>query len=411
MGGNQGGSVHKLGAAMLVRTRALIAACVLAAVFQVSNSQVPPGKPGFPKNAGPDGKPPARPSNLNPLMGAKSRRTGAYPKAAPPAAPDPSLAPPRPNIARQLLNRDKADRASKQPPAQGSRGAAPRFPDAPRPVAPTRSRFAAPVRPGRAGAPQGAARRVLSGAPSITAVGPQGAAGRVHSQFLSGGGPFASNNQGVFGITSGGAAPLRKPGAKPSKSRPDHLRYHGRAPVKDDDRPKMTLGAINNVDGSYSAEFFQENGVAYARDVQGSVYPEHKLRNNKKKQEEQSSVHEMVTMEAANYYEAAMGEMLYHLRLHNTHRTEHTGLLIVTTTLPQGSKPGHCYWIRNRRREPGERTEQHDCFIKRLTVTGWLGLASSATLWNMHGASVCKVTCRVHKLIPGQLATIYLHNK
>lgn len=71
----------------------------------------------------------------------------------------------------------------------------------------------------------------------------------------------------------------------------------------------MTLGAINNVDGSYSAEFFQENGVAYARDVQGSVYPEHKLRNNKKKQEEQSSVHEMVTMEAANYYEAAMGEM------------------------------------------------------------------------------------------------------
>lgn len=187
-------------------------------------------------------------------------------------------------------------------------------------------------------------------------------------------------------MTSGGAAPLRKPGGKSSNSKPEHLRYHGRAAINEDDRPKMTIGSIDNRDGSYTSEFYKENGVAYARDVQGSAYPQEKIRQ--KMQENQRPVHEMVTMEASSYYESSMGEMLYHLRLHNTHRSDHTGLLIVTTTLPQGSKPGNCYWIRNRRREPGERTEQHDCFIKRFTVT-----------------------CRVHKLVPGQLATIYLHNK
>ena len=188
-------------------------------------------------------------------------------------------------------------------------------------------------------AAEGAARRVLSGTPSFPSAGAQGAAGRgergilasqclrglcgaVHSQFLSGG-PFAQSSQGVFGMTSGGAAPLRKPGGKSSNSKPvwrsgfmvygeldawqEHLRYHGRAAINEDDRPKMTIGSIDNRDGSYTSEFYKENGVAYARDVQGSAYPQEKIRQ--KMQENQRPVHEMVTMEASSYYESSMGEM------------------------------------------------------------------------------------------------------
>lgn len=155
--------------------------------------------------------------------------------------------------------------------------------------------------------------------------------------------------------------------------------------MKEDDGAKMTIGAINNRDGTYTPEFHKQNGVA--RDVHGSAYSNDHV-NSRKKETQQVNVNDAVTMEGTAHYEPALTEMLYHLRLHNTHPVDFPGLLIVTTTLPQGSKPGHCYWIRNRKRNPGERAEQHDCFVKRLTVT-----------------------CRVHKLAPGQLATVYLHNK
>lgn len=158
-------------------------------------------------------------------------------------------------------------------------------------------------------------------------------------------------------------------GVKPGGER---LRYHGRAAAHEDTALKKTMGVIDNTDSRFIP------------DERSSTTRTHR----QKQQESSRPVNEMITLEGASHYEPALGEMLYHLRLHNTHRIDYSGVLIVTTTLPHGSKPHHAYWIRNRRRNLGERPEQHDCYIKRLTVT-----------------------CRVHKLAPGQLATVYLHNK
>lgn len=199
----------------------------------------------------------------------------------------------------------------------------------------------------------------------------------MHSRFMQQG-PFTPPSVSDFGMASGGPA-------KAADARPAHVRYRGRAPAQKDERPTMTIGTIDNINNKFSSEFQKKGGVL--RDVQGVPYPtEHRARA--KKEVHEKPVNDAIKMDGTSHYEPALGEMLYHLRLHNTHKTDFSGLLIVTTTLPHGSQPQHSYWIRNRRRKPGERPEQHDCVVKRLTVT-----------------------CRVHKLAPGQLGTIYVHNK
>ena len=91
-------------------------------------------------------------------------------------------------------------------------------------------------------------------------------------------------------------------------------------------------------------------------------------------------------LEGDSHYEATVQERLYHYRIHNTGKEKPVDMVTFTATLPEGSKPHHMYWIRNQRGV--QRPEHHECYIKRLTVT-----------------------CNVHQLASGQLATVYLHAK
>jgi len=360
--------------AMLLLQRVLV--CVAAWFCAVDGAITDYGVPGlapkrFPKNAGPDGR--AVRTNLNPLMGAKARRTSDDRFGGATRAPEASLV-------------GRSESAARAPSADAqSRGQPQAVPDPVQPAGkfapkPRRSRFAAPVRQGSPpNTPVGAARRVLSqpGFPSRPMM-PGQASDPLHSRLMQSD-PFSSSGTNAFGNAQPGIPGKRSRFG--ARNHPKIPEQHGRPAAREDTMPRQTIGAINNNDKSFipeQTELNSDRARAAAARVAARTAPEPEFK----------SANEMVTLEGASHYEPALGEMLYHLRLHNTHRTQFTGLLIVTTSLPHGSKPQHSYWIRNRKRNPGERPEQHDCVVKRLTLT-----------------------CKVHKLAPGQLATIYLHNK
>jgi len=130
------------------------------------------------------------------------------------------------------------------------------------------------------------------------------------------------------------------------------------------------------------------SGLEYGRtvDPHGKEYLTHRVTDFLKvKMPERSPAHS-VMLEGDSHYEATVQERLYHYRIHNTGKEKPVDMVTFTATLPEGSKPHHMYWIRNQRGV--QRPEHHECYIKRLTVT-----------------------CNVHQLASGQLATVYLHAK
>lgn len=278
-----------------------IAAWVLVFLLPVMWAQSPAAaKGGFPVNAGPDGRPSIKPSNLNPLMGAKSRRTGSY---TPPAAQD--LVKPRAPTARELLDRSSIPKADQPNQSQPSHFVAPGAASAPRASKPQpppnparRSRFAAPLRHGAAAPPVGAARRVLSTSSFAPDNSMPGGA-KVHSQFTQPG-PFAGTKSKFRAST--GAAPLKRPGGKPA-----HLRHHGQPAAQEDDRERTTIGTINHIDNTFSAEYPQKGGVA--RDVHGNAYSSEHMSRAAKPKEDKKPVNQAIVMEGASHYEPAMGEM------------------------------------------------------------------------------------------------------
>lgn len=353
-----------------------VAACLFACYFDTVDAKTDYGVPGlapkrFPKNAGPDGR--AVRTNLNPLMGAQTRRTSDDRFGGAPRAP------PVPSSTDPIERTHAAEAQARAQPAAASDPVPPVGSFTPKP---RRSRFAAPVPQGSTqNAPVGAARRVLSqpGFPSRPMM-PREASDPLHSNLAQ---PDPFSTGAAFGAAGipGGRSRFAGRGQPKRQEGPRIHPNHGRSATRQDDMPRQSIGAIDNTDKSFIPGITSptsDKAKAAAARVAARAPPD----------TESKPANEMVTLEGASHYEPALGEMLYHLRLHNTHQSQFTGLLIVTTSLPHGSKPEHSYWIRNRKRNIGEKAEQHDCVVKRLTIT-----------------------CKVHKLAPGQLATIYLHNK
>jgi len=129
-------------------------------------------------------------------------------------------------------------------------------------------------------------------------------------------------------------------------------------------------------------------GLEHGRtvDPHGKEYITHRVTDFLKVQEPQKGPEESLELEGDTLYEATTQERLYHYRIHNTGKDGTVDMVTFTATLPEGSKPHQMYWIRNMRGV--QRPEHHECYIKRLTLT-----------------------CNVHKLTSGQLATVYVHAK
>lgn len=129
-------------------------------------------------------------------------------------------------------------------------------------------------------------------------------------------------------------------------------------------------------------------GLEYGRtvDPHGKEYLTHRVTDFLKVKSPEKNADHSVVLEGDAHYEATVQEQLYHYRVQNTAKDKTVEMVTFTATLPEGSKPHHMYWIRNERGV--QRPEHHECYIKRLTVT-----------------------CNVHRLASGQLATIYVHAK
>jgi len=233
--------------AMLLLQRVLV--CVAAWFCAVDGAITDYGVPGlapkrFPKNAGPDGR--AVRTNLNPLMGAKARRTSDDRFGGATRAPEASLV-------------GRSESAARAPSADAqSRGQPQAVPDPVQPAGkfapkPRRSRFAAPVRQGSPpNTPVGAARRVLSqpGFPSRPMM-PGQASDPLHSRLMQSD-PFSSSGTNAFGNAQPGIPGKRSRFG--ARNHPKIPEQHGRPAAREDTMPRQTIGAINNNDKSFIPE-------------------------------------------------------------------------------------------------------------------------------------------------------------
>jgi len=155
-------------------------------------------------------------------------------------------------------------------------------------------------------------------------------------------------------------------------------------------RSPTRLGRVRPDGHEHTSETMAKGftGLEHGRtvDPHGKEYITHRVTDFLKIQPPDKTPEESVELEGDTHYEATTQERLYHYRVHNTGKDGTVDMVTFSATLPDGSKPHHMYWIRNQRGV--QRPEHHDCYVKRLTLT-----------------------CNIHKLISGQLATVYVHAK
>jgi len=174
-----------------------------------------------------------------------------------------------------------------------------------------------------------------------------------------------------------------------------------RAPLMDDsqygqarrprtDRGPRRMAKVNPEGHEYTSDTitrgFTGTEIGRTVDPHGKEYITHRVTDLIKKKAPTRKPEEMIVMDGDTHYETTTQERLYHYRIQNTGRDGPIEQAIFTATLPEGSKPHLMYWIRNKRGV--RRPEHHECYTKRLVIT-----------------------CTVHNVKPGELATIYLHAK